>query len=96
MSGSNSDFKKVTGREFSEFWLHLLYNCNLSCNHCLFSCSSEREGENVLTLEECRDYTVAALDLGIDSIYLTGGEPLMWSALEDFITGITGRIEWLR
>ena len=82
----NSDLKKVDGREFSEFWLHLLYNCNLSCNHCLFSCSSEREGESVLTFGECRDYTNAALALGIDSVYLTGGEPLMWPDLEDFVT----------
>ncbi len=52
--------------------------CNLRCTYCM-----PEEGiaqiphADILTLEEIRDITAAAVGLGIEKVRLTGGEPLV-------------------
>lgn len=70
----------------NELWLHVLYKCNLSCRHCLFASSPEKEGPGELTLAECREYVTAAVTQGVKAIYITGGEPLLWPYLRDFLS----------
>lgn len=75
---------KVTRKEFKELWLHVTYRCNLQCSHCLFSCSPTNSmGE--LSLEDCQTYVLKAMDQGVKALYLTGGEPLGWLWLSDFL-----------
>ena len=75
---------KVTRKEFKELWLHVTYRCNLQCTHCLFSCSPTNSlGE--LSLADYQTYVLKALDQGVKALYLTGGEPLVWPWLSDFL-----------
>ncbi len=39
-----------------------------------------------MTFEECRDYVTTAISRGVKAVYLTGGEPLLWSGLRDFLS----------
>lgn len=75
---------KVTRKELKELWLHVTYRCNLQCTHCLFNCSPTNSlGE--LSLTDCKTYILKAMDQGVKALYLTGGEPLVWSWLCDFL-----------
>ncbi|OEH84162.1 hypothetical protein BHU72_12200 [Desulfuribacillus stibiiarsenatis] len=68
-----------------ELWLHVTYQCNLTCTHCLFSCSPTSEA-NELSLDAAISHVENALSIGIEKLYITGGEPFMWSKLESFLT----------
>ena len=69
--------------ELKELKIELTYNCPLSCVHC----SSNASEENFLTItkEKCRDIISQAIDLGVESIAFSGGEPLIWEGLEEAI-----------
>ncbi len=67
--------------------LHLLGRCNLSCLHCYMEGSPTRREhlplEHVLAaIRECEP-------LGIGSLYLTGGEPLLYRSIEDVLSAAT-------
>jgi MoaA/NifB/PqqE/SkfB family radical SAM enzyme len=70
--------------ELKQLWLHLTYSCNLSCQHCLFRCSPEKEAVE-LSLEVAQNYIREGLELGVKEVYVTGGEPLLWSDLTKFL-----------
>lgn len=71
--------------KLEELWLHVLHTCNLKCSHCLFGCSPETKGPGELTLAECQGYVQEALSRRVKAIYLTGGEPMLWPDLQEFI-----------
>lgn len=77
--------KTACCRKLEELWLHVLYKCNLSCRHCLFTCSPETEGLGELNLAECQEYVTEAVRQGVKAIYVTGGEPLLWPYLREFL-----------
>ena len=58
-----------------ELWLQLNNNCNLSCSHCLVG--SGPSGEKGLPLERWIALIDRAAELGLERLYLTGGEPFV-------------------
>jgi MoaA/NifB/PqqE/SkfB family radical SAM enzyme/SAM-dependent methyltransferase len=64
-----------------ELWLHVNNACNLSCAHCLVS--SGPGGEPGLDPVSLRRVLARAGDLGVERIFITGGEPLL---RRDFFT----------
>ena len=61
--------------QLKECWLHITDHCNLSCRHCLFSCSNKTLTTlDFKTIRNCAD---EAYRLGTRLFYLTGGEPFM-------------------
>ncbi|VFQ45160.1 DUF5714 domain-containing protein [Desulfoluna butyratoxydans] len=59
----------------AECWIHLTDHCNLSCRHCLFSCSPKTRQS--LNFEEIEALYRATEPLGTETYYITGGEPLL-------------------
>lgn len=77
---------ETTLRELREFWLHVNFRCNLSCSHCLFCCSPDYQGGiPELSGEKAQNYVSRARKMGIASLYITGGEPLLWQPLRSFL-----------
>ncbi|NPV92772.1 MAG: radical SAM protein [Firmicutes bacterium] len=74
----------ISNRRLDELWLHALYQCNLECRHCLFSCSPRRDDDQ-MSLLEAQEYVTDAVSRGVKAVYLTGGEPLLWPPLRDFL-----------
>ncbi len=67
--------------QLKECWLHITDLCNLSCRHCLFSCSGKTLTTlSVDTIRRCVD---EAYRLGTRLFYLTGGEPFMHKQIND-------------
>lgn len=84
MQNNSCETEAVTLQKLNELWLHVLYMCNLHCKHCLFTCSAET-GNRQMSLADCEDYVTGAVSKGVKAIYVTGGEPLLWPYLQDFL-----------
>ncbi len=58
-----------------ELWLQINNNCNLSCGHCLVGSGPGREPG--LPLEQYLPLVDRASALGLERLYITGGEPFV-------------------
>lgn len=70
-----------------EVWLHVTDRCNLSCRHCLVSCGPR--GQRGLEGEEIRGILRQAHELGADTFYFTGGEPLLRADIVELLREVT-------
>lgn len=57
--------------------------CNLRCAHCYSESDPDRRGE--LPLSSLTGFLESAANLGYGYVGVSGGEPLLWSHLEDFL-----------
>ena len=60
-----------------ELWFHTGTNCNLRCPFCL---EGSRPGDNrinFLTFDDVKPFIQEALDLGVEKLSFTGGEPFV-------------------
>ncbi len=72
-------FKHLTLTRLRELWIHLTNACDLSCCHCLFS-SSPAQADHLP--QEYLDLAIKqALELGLELLIFTGGEPLVYPGL---------------
>ncbi|MGH7700682.1 MAG: methyltransferase domain-containing protein [Gemmatimonadales bacterium] len=65
----------VSPQGLRELWLQINNACNLSCAHCLVSSGPGKEAG--LPLERLRAVVDRAVELGLERLYVTGGEPLV-------------------
>ena len=66
-----------------ELWIHLTNRCNYACRHCLVS--SGPAGKDGLSAEAVADVIRQARELGAETFFLTGGEPLLRHDLPDVL-----------
>ena len=74
------------GRPLGVLRLSLTARCNLSCTYC---CPSDDEPSNRLNLQAQLAVIRAACRLGLQSLRLTGGEPLLSNQLEPLLQAVT-------
>ncbi|MBC2715454.1 MAG: methyltransferase domain-containing protein [Desulfobacteraceae bacterium] len=67
--------------QLKECWLHITDRCNLSCRHCLFSCSGKTL--TTLSIDTIRRCVDEAYRLGTRLFYLTGGEPFTHPQIDE-------------
>jgi len=65
--------------------LSLTARCNLACPYCL---PDGHEPPGLLSLAQRRQVVAAAVALGVGSLRLTGGEPLLHNGVEDLIAAV--------
>lgn len=66
------------GRPHTYLRISLTDRCNLRCFYCMPAEGIElMEKSNIMTIEEIIDLARTFRDLGVDTIRLTGGEPLV-------------------
>jgi len=65
----------VTPHGLRELWLQINNACNLSCAHCLVSSGPGKEPG--LPLKRLRGIVDRAVALGVERLYITGGEPFV-------------------
>lgn len=70
-----------------ELWLQINNACNLSCTHCLVS--SGPGGFPGMQTEEIVATIDAAVDLGAERVYITGGEPFLRKDIFDLAHHVT-------
>lgn len=66
-----------------EIKIEVTYKCPLSCIHC----SSDASSTNTLKVskEKCFEIISDAIDMGVETIAFSGGEPLIWEGIEESI-----------
>jgi len=62
-------------RELRELWLHVNSRCNFTCRHCLVS--GGPRGDDGLSTEVLLRIIDEAAELGVETYFVTGGEPLL-------------------
>ncbi len=79
------------GREINYLRISVTDRCNHRCVYCM-----PQEGvtlvrhENVLSFEEIFDVTSTAVDMGIDKVRITGGEPLARRGIVKLVSMLAG------
>ncbi len=63
------------------------YDCNFRCKHCSIE-SLKQKGRETLSLKDVKRIADQADAMGLASICISGGEPLMFKDLEDVVKGI--------
>ena len=73
------------GRSLGVLRLSLTARCNLACPYC---CPDSRDPEGMLELQDQLRLIRVACSLGVHTVRLTGGEPLLSDRLEPLLTSI--------
>lgn len=82
--------KDSFGREINYLRISLTDRCNLRCEYCMPEDGVRKiKHDDLLTLEEIYEITKVFVDLGINKIRLTGGEPLVRLGVLDLIKNIS-------
>jgi len=64
------------------------YRCNMACAHCAISRFKHNDKYNKLSVETVKSIADQADTIGLASICISGGEPLIFSDLEDIVNAI--------
>lgn len=78
----------LEGFRLRELWLHTNDACNLRCAHCLVS--SGPDGGTGLPTEALLDVVEQAVALGVERVFITGGEPFVRRDLPALVERVTG------
>lgn len=82
--------KDSFGRKINYLRISLTDRCNLRCKYCMPEKGINKFCHNdMLTLEEIYEIAKSFVELGIDKIRFTGGEPLVRSGIVDLISKIS-------
>jgi MoaA/NifB/PqqE/SkfB family radical SAM enzyme len=74
-----------------KLWIYTNYDCNLSCTYCLAS-STPHTPRLELSLEVVKRLVDEAVGLGFDSVYFTGGEPLLLESIYEMLAYASARL----
>lgn len=78
-------------RQISYLRISVTDRCNLRCRYCMHDEGVRMlQHDDILTFEEIVDVVSVAVDLGINKIRLTGGEPLVRKGIVDLVSLIAG------
>ncbi|MBM3501876.1 MAG: radical SAM protein, partial [Armatimonadetes bacterium] len=78
-------------RELRELWLHVNNRCNFACRHCLVS--GGPQGDDGLPSAALLRAIDEALALGVETFFVTGGEPLLREDLPELLTRMLAKPE---
>ena len=74
----------------SSLYIYLSDQCNLSCSHCWISPSFSQSATNGIPLEHLKKTILEARTIGLQSVKLTGGEPLLYRDINALLTFLAG------
>jgi MoaA/NifB/PqqE/SkfB family radical SAM enzyme len=77
---------------FGKLWLYTNLNCNLACSYCVAE-SSPEAAPRELGLATIRRLVDEAVELGIQQIFLTGGEPFLLEEIYAMLEYASARAE---
>lgn len=75
-----------TSYPLTSLYLYLTDRCNLSCSHCWISPAFSQLQQNGIPLDPLKKTISDAGALGLNSVKLTGGEPLLYRQLDELLT----------
>jgi pyruvate-formate lyase-activating enzyme len=82
---ANADAARPVG---SRLWLYTNFDCNLHCDYCCAR-SSPKIPRRELGLMRVRRIASEAAEIGVDEIFVTGGEPFLLADIGDILASCT-------
>ena len=76
---------KSPSHPLSLLYIYLADQCNLSCRHCWISPEFSNTKGNVIPIDSLKKTIVEAKELGLQSVKLTGGEPLLYEKIYELL-----------
>ena len=77
------------GRTINYLRLSVTDRCNLRCRYCMPAAGVRKlEHDDILSYEQIHRVARAAVNLGVEKIRVTGGEPLVRQGITDFLAGL--------
>lgn len=64
------------------------YTCNFRCEHCCITKLRRKKGVKCFTLDDVRELSRQADEMGLAHLVITGGEPLLFPDLDDLIRSV--------
>lgn len=64
------------------------YKCNFNCHHCSIKKFQGKNNKRQFTMEDVRDLSRQADELGLARFVITGGEPLIFKDFDDLVVAI--------
>ncbi len=80
--------KYAKGESIAIIQLHYNYMCNFKCTHCSISTLKNKENKRILNIDAVRKLAKEADALGIAHIDITGGEPTLFSDMDELVEAI--------
>jgi cyclic pyranopterin phosphate synthase len=78
--------RDLYGRSINYLRLSVTDRCNLRCSYCLPACGVRKvKHDDILSYEELCRVARAAVNLGVEKIRITGGEPLVRKGITGFL-----------
>ncbi len=91
-------FEEKLDRKESIAIIQLQYNyvCNFKCQHCSISDFKHKKNARILAIEDIRNLSRQADELGLAHIDITGGEPLLFRDMDELVEAIDPRKFYLQ
>ena len=64
------------------------YTCNFRCEHCCITKLRRKKGERCFTIDDVKELSRQADEMGLAHIVITGGEPLVFPDFDDIVKAI--------
>lgn len=64
------------------------YTCNFRCEHCCVTKLRRKKGERCFTVDDIKDLSKQADEMGLAHLVITGGEPLMFPDLDEIVKAV--------
>jgi len=64
------------------------YTCNFRCEHCCITKLRRKKGERYFTIDDVKELSRQADEMGLAHIVITGGEPLVFPDFDDVVKAI--------
>src|SRR5581483_1085216 len=78
-------------RPIRDLRISVIDRCNFRCTYCMpLDEYPWTPAPEILTFDEITRLARIFVDLGVEEIRLTGGEPLLRARIEELVTGLTG------
>ncbi|MBI4707678.1 MAG: radical SAM protein [Candidatus Omnitrophica bacterium] len=82
------DEKVKRGESIAILQFQYDYTCNFHCEHCCITKLRRKKGERYFTIEDVRELSRQADEMGLAHIVITGGEPLVFPDFDNIVKAI--------
>lgn len=82
------DEKVARGESIAILQFQYDYTCNFRCRHCCITKLRRKKGERCFTIEDVKELSRQADEMGLAHLVITGGEPLCFPDFDELVKAI--------
>lgn len=82
------DEKVKNGESIAILQFQYDYSCNFRCEHCCITRLRRKKGDRCFTIEDVKELSKQADEMGLAHLVITGGEPLVFPEFDDIVRAV--------